>query len=343
MRALDQKVFNLLQVAGVESEDEIISVMEDNGYDYDGEERVFVKKRSRDKKYPDGILSWKIVFNSDVQRISVYYRDDEDFIVTDVTSSKLNKEGNDASEPFHSYSDFKGVQDWFLDHGRKDLWLAGIVMVGTQRRINDVLQNMTWGTFYGNNGKMRSHIRLEEQKTGKKVNPPVNSYIRHYMDEYVEENHINVKAHIDDQIFGMTPATFRNWLGKAKEAVGIDYPLGGHSYRKYGANLMFQLHRNDPNAMKIIQSILGHSDENITRIYIGQMDEEEDRYLNDLGDALLKKDNGEDFSINDSPMTIMTREDFRGYLMEAITRAQSGEDAMSIFNDLIGREEKANR
>ncbi len=73
--------------------------------------------------------------------------------------------------------------------------------------------------------------------------------------------------------------------------IGLTYPISTHSFRKYYANTIYKLHpsRYFDNLM-IVQTMMGHSDLETTKIYINEIDRKQDVYNNDYAEYMLKNE-----------------------------------------------------
>lgn len=191
---------------------------------------------------------------------------------------------------------------------------------------------------------------LKEEKTGKVVGIYLNEFAKYCIREYMgtqgvqmtvfnDENIVN-----DDKIFKHCVAAFRKALKLAVKKIGLKYPVSTHSYRKFFGNMLYKLHPNDPDAIKMIQYIFGHSSEEITKMYIATIDEKKDRYVQDMSEFLLCSYKGENFQIDDSPVISLKTKDLREIIQSACLRQidpnASVEDVLNIVNDFIGLAEQ---
>lgn len=90
----------------------------------------------------------------------------------------------------------------------------------------------------------------------------------------------------------------------------------------------------------IVQTMMGHSDLETTKIYINEIDRKQDAYNNDYADYMLKMKDGVDVEISNSPILAVKWEDFREILSKCWDMAQNGEDKFDGINNLIGMAEK---
>lgn len=112
--------------------------------------------------------------------------------------------------------------------------------------------------------------------------------------------------------------------------------ISTHSFRKYYANTIYKLHPQDVDNLMIVQTMMGHSDLETTKIYINEIDRKVDRYGVDYAEYMLKKKNGEEVEISNSPILSILWEDVRSLFSKCYDMAQNGEDKFEVINKLIG-------
>lgn len=152
------------------------------------------------------------------------------------------------------------------------------------------------------------------------------NYERARVEEYCELENINPMEHYNEGVFTVGSAAFRKNLKKAIDHVGIDYPVSTHSLRKFFGTMLAKLHPNDGNAIKIIQYIFGHSSEEITKVYIGTIDEKKDKFVSDLSDYLETSYSGKSFEIDNSPVITLKTADLRDLIQSIYTAAMNSKD-----------------
>ena len=86
----------------------------------------------------------------------------------------------------------------------------------------------------------------------------------------------------------------------------------------------------------IVQSMLGHSSPEITKIYIGEIEKKQDKYMEKYSDYLISKGQGIDMEISNSPMMVIKAEDFREILSKCWDMSQAGISKFDGINELIG-------
>lgn len=242
-------------------------------------------------------------------------------------------------EPFRTYEDLEKVLNYFKENQMYHHWFTSCLMVSLGRCVGDTIA-LKWSDLFLVNGKYRERLTtLKEEKTGKVVGVKLNALAKFYIEEYCKFVKIKPVEHYKERIFSYSDAAFRKMLKQAVEISGLTYPISTHSFRKYYANTIYKLHPQDTDNLMIVQTMMGHSDLETTKIYINEIDRKQDKYNDDYSEYMLKKKNGEDIEISNSPMLSISWEDFRKILSKCWDMAQNGEDKFKGINKLIGMAE----
>ena len=267
----------------------------------------------------------------------VYYtKDEEENILVAAVKRVTKSAGNTRVDPFHTFEDLSEVLSWFWENGKFHHWLAACLMIAFGRRVEDTI-GLRWCDLYLADGTFRDRLNtLVEQKTGKIVGVRNNPFAVKVIEEYCCQTGTIPKDHIMENIFNITDAAFRKATKDAVKAVGLTYPVSTHSYRKFYANMIYKLHQQDADALSIVQSMMGHSDPNITKMYIGAIDEKIERYNQDYAQYLIDCKEGKEVAFNNSPVVVMTMENIREILAEAYRFGRSSEsDSLEDMNKLL--------
>lgn len=258
-------------------------------------------------------------------------------------------------EGFRSFEDLKAILDYFYEKEMYHHWLCGWLMASLGRRIGDTI-SLKWSDIYLPNGKFREHLTtLEEEKTDKTIGIILTEFSRKRIVEYCILKNINPMDDYGGNIFPTGSAAFRRELKEnAIPAVGIDYPVSAHSFRKFFGNMTYVLHPNDADRLKIIQLTFGHASEEITRRYIGDINKTMDRYGNDLSDYLSLSYNGGEYCVDNSPVITFKTSDLRKLISDIYMRgkesckpsyfpsyflSENGTNDIDTINDLISMAE----
>lgn len=263
-------------------------------------------------------------------------------IVGITQNNNMNNGDQTKVDPFHTYEDLESVLNYLKNKGQWNHWLACRLMVGLGRRSGDTL-NLRWCDLFKDKECTKYYdrcMKLREEKTGKIIAPHITEYVQLSVEEYLKETGTNPSTKYVQKIFGMGTPAVRAAVKKAVEAVGIEYPVSLHSFRKTYGNWTYKIHRNEGVCLEIIRGMFGHSDTGITRLYIDQTNEDAKRYANDLSEYLLKKEDGTAVEINNSPNVTVKAESLREILSLVFDAGVRGDDKFDTINAMIGRIEK---
>ena len=277
---------------------------------------------------------------------------DGDCVIVDKVSLSTKTESKPTKvRVFQSYEDLIAVLDYFKKHEQYDFWLIAWLCTSLGRRVGDVI-SLRWSDLFKRSGLYQYRLEtLKEEKTGKIVGALINALAKKIIEEYCQLKKIYPIEVYNNGIFidnGKDPAKaqknkyekFRKALKDAVEAAGITYPVGTHSFRKWYANTLYKLHPQDANNLKTVQQMLGHSSEEMTAIYIEEIDRRIDRYNSDYAEFMLNKMDGKETEISNSPVVSFKAEDFREILSQLWDKARSGADKFDGINEIMGLAEK---
>lgn len=267
----------------------------------------------------------------------VRYENTNDLCIKINSISPVNRLENESTrvEPFRNYNDLQKVLSYLKDNGYYNHWIIACLMASLGRRVGDTVA-LKWSDLFKANGKYRVRLtQLKEEKTGKKLAPRLNALARYYIDEYISITGIKPMKHYNEKIVDNTSAAFRKMLKKAIDVSGLDYPLSTHSLRKFWANTIYMLHPQETDNLMIIQTMLGHSDINTTKIYIHLIDRKQDKYNEDYSQYMLNKINGINTDISNSPVVSIKADFYREILAKAYDMAVSGKDKFEVINGLL--------
>lgn len=268
-----------------------------------------------------------------------FERDEENnLFVTEVSYVTKEKGESTKVDPFHSFEDLNKVLKYFADNGQYHHWLISCLMVSLGRRVGDTM-SLKWSDLFTHNGKFRARLTtLKEEKTGKNLGVRLHPFIQDCITEYCQMENIKPLKVYNEKIFNIGTAAYRSALKKAIQEVGIEYPCSSHSFRKFYGNTMYKLHPQDADSIKMVQFMFGHSSENITKGYIGAIDEKIDKFTQDYSDYLVAKRDGKSFDINSSPVIVLRTVDLREILQKAYLSGKgnpTGENDIEIINQLL--------
>lgn len=261
---------------------------------------------------------------------------EENILVSNVSVVNRVESEPTRVEAFRSYEDLEKVLNWFWDNGHYNHWITAWLMTALGRRVGDTC-SLKWSDIYKKDGNYRERLtQLKEEKTGKKVAPILNALAKMKIEEFISITNATPIDCYMEKIVDTKPSAFRKMLKKAVEEVGLSYSISTHSFRKFWANWIYKLNPQDSDNLMIVQSMLGHSSPEITKIYIGEIEKKQDRYMEKYSDYLISKGNGVDMEISNSPMMVIKAEDFREILSKCWDMSQNGISKFDGINELIG-------
>ena len=284
-----------------------------------------------DDQVEDGVIKYT---NCKLQLWITVDRDtDSNVLVTDIKS--VTKVGGVATkvDPFHSFDDLNKVLSYFWNHEQYHHWLCGNLMVSFGRRVGDTL-SLGWSDLFLANGEYRERlITLQEEKTGKVLGVRIHEYAKECIHKYCEKLGISPMTCYQEPIFSIKDAAFRAALKKAVAEVTLTYPVSTHSFRKFYGNMMYKLHQGDVDALSIVQFMFGHSDINITKTYIGAVDEKIDRYNVDYAEYLKDASEGKEIAFKNTPIYSLKSDDLRNIISMSYRLGKDG-NHMSEMEDM---------
>lgn len=321
---------------------EIETVMNDLGYTLIGTED------NEEKNEAGELVPIKIVkFSHTEYKADIWIKGETDnaemVLVKDCNLVTKQKGTKTQVHPFHTYEDYEAVEAYFRRNNQQEYLLCAGLCVSLGRRVGDVLQ-LKWSDLFYKEGAYRERLTmLKEEKTGKIVAPVLNALAQQYIEEYCNMEHIKPLEQYTEQVFPKGKKIYESFRLALKQAVteaGINYPIGSHSFRKFYANTLYKLHPQDAHSLEYIQRILGHSDKETTKLYIGEIDRKIDQYNADFTEYVLNKRQGIETEVSNSPILSIRASDFRELLGKCWELANNGVDKFEVVNQIIGETEQ---
>lgn len=287
--------------------------------------------------------------DSDTIRFTNYKREiwidaepseDNNLIVMRLRSVTKKKDEKTKVDEFESYEDLEKVLNYFKEKDFWHHWLAGWLCTSLGRRVGDTL-SLKWSDLFNKNGSYKHRMNtLKEEKTGKVLGVRINALAQSVVNEYIEHFEIDVLENYNKNIFNTGDAALRKVLKEAVMETKIRGDISTHSFRKFYANTLYKLHPDDVDNLKVIQTILGHSSEEITKIYIGEIDRKIDKYNEDYSNYMIGMRNGKKMEFDHRPTVRFKAEDFREILSKTWDMAKNGTDKFDGLNEMISFSEK---
>lgn len=198
-------------------------------------------------------------------------------------------------DPIKSYTDFKKIQDYFLEHNELIYYVIWTVGVSMGLRASDIV-TLKWKNVLEEDLSFKERVKLYEQKTSKLQNCLITESIKAALTKLLNE--CSWKVDMESYIFPgaggdkpMTRSPCYEHLKRAAKAVGIKYNIGTHTMRESFANIVLCVDDStiDMNAITKIQGLLNHSDSRVTLKYLGKLDEMYDKSRQVVSDFVLGK------------------------------------------------------
>ena len=205
-------------------------------------------------------------------------------------------------ESIKSYTDFKKIQDFFLEKNQIPyyaIWTVGVCM-GV--RASDIV-TLRWRNILNEDFSFKERIKLYEQKTGKLQDCLITEAMR---DAFIKllnsvQWNIDMNGYIFTSIANgagiakkdspmSRDCCYENFR-KAASAVGIEYHIGTHTMRASFANIVACVDKStiDMNMISKVQGLLNHSDPRVTMKYLGTLDRMYDNARRVVSDFVLGK------------------------------------------------------
>lgn len=183
--------------------------------------------------------------------------------------------------PIKDRKKLEAFRDYYRDRQPNPRNFALIIMgLNTAFRISDILQ-LKWPDVCQQDGRLYTHIHIEEQKTGKQRIVPINDALRRTLEIYRKslpkpalQNWLFPSPHRQSQPLSRHQAY--RIVRRAAAACGLPEHISCHSLRK-----TFGYHawkNGTPPAM--LMDLYNHSSYQITKRYLGiEQDERDQVYL----------------------------------------------------------------
>lgn len=198
-------------------------------------------------------------------------------------------------DPVRSYTEFKNIQDYFLQNGKISyyvLWTVGTCM---GLRVSDIV-TLKWKNVLNDDMSFKERVKLYEQKTGKAQDCLITEAMRQAFTVLLNSKRWHVRS--EGYIFPgqnhkdpLSPKSCYRLIREAAVAMNVRGNIGTHSMRETFANVILCLDNGtvDMNAITKVQGLLNHSDSRTTMRYLGLLNEMYDRARNTVSDFVLGK------------------------------------------------------
>ena len=183
------------------------------------------------------------------------------------------------TEPIRNIQDIKKLKEYFKKNNRSRDYLLFTLGVNTALRISDILCLRYNDVIDFESGKVKKHLNLKEQKTGKDKCCFLNEVCVCAINEYYNETNGSKEEYLFQSRKGTNqPITRQRAYCIIKEAAsytGLSARISCHSMRK-----TFGYHAWKTGVSPaIIMDIFNHSSMKVTKIYLGiTQDDTDDVY-----------------------------------------------------------------
>lgn len=177
-----------------------------------------------------------------------------------------------TAQPIRNKDDIKKLKIYFIKRKEYRNYLLITIGLNTALRISDILR-LKFGDIYNyETGRFKSHIVINEKKTGKTQNIFINKQVINALKVYGYK-----KRSSDDYLFvnkegsPISRIQVNRILDKACKAIDIEH-ISCHSLRK-----SFGYHAWQKGAEPaLLMQVFNHSNFNITKRYLGICQEDKD-------------------------------------------------------------------
>lgn len=195
-----------------------------------------------------------------------------------------------AAEPLYSPEDFKALANYFLNseskHAKRNYML--LVFGCTVGDRGGDLLNAKIKDVVNSDGTIKDYYETYEQKTGKYNKNKLTEGCKKAIEMYLKS--LNGDYNFSDYLIKsqkngrMSIQQMWRILNKAASEVGLSQNIGTHTLRKtYGYTAR---KTSNENVMDILQSKYKHSDQRITKTYLGITQDEIDKLADDIDKEL---------------------------------------------------------
>ena len=201
-----------------------------------------------------------------------------------------------AADAIRSYSDFKAIQQYYLDGGRIRDWAMWTIGVSLGLRISDLLALKFGNLIDADKKTFKQRIQIYEQKTGKLNNCLITESVINAMSVYLDS--IKWEFDLDGYLFPSKKTKGKmyeecGWriLSDAGKALNLPINIGSHTMRKSFANIAACVDNSciDMNSITKIQGLLNHGDQRVTMKYLGSYQAMFDKARIAVSDFVLGK------------------------------------------------------
>jgi integrase len=187
-------------------------------------------------------------------------------------------------EPIRSENSIRQIRGNLFKQKNPRDFLLFVFGINSGLRIGDIL-SLKLGDVKDNQGNLKDHLEIKEQKTGKTRKVHFNKQIKEAINFYIEKTDI---FDLEQYLFTSEKSKKNKPLTRIRayqlinawcQKVGIKHKVGGHTLRKsFGYHL-----RKQGISIERISNLLNHRNVKVTFRYIGIDDDENKEVINGFG------------------------------------------------------------
>lgn len=168
-------------------------------------------------------------------------------------------------EPIRDKLQIKQVEEYLKNKSSRNRLLF-VLGTNSGLRISDIL------SLNVSDVRDKTHIVINEQKTGKFKKFPINDKLKKLIQEFIKDKEDNAPLFLSQKQSRLDRSQVYRMLNKACKAVGITANIGTHSMRKtFGYH-----HYKQFKDIAMLQMIFNHTNPVVTLRYIGIVQDEID-------------------------------------------------------------------
>jgi integrase len=191
----------------------------------------------------------------------------------------VQEETMSTTQPIRSYDDIQRLKSYYLEKGGYRDYMLVCVCLNTALRIQDVLSLKWEDVINPKTQRIKKHLSIKEQKTGKHTTIIINKSIKKAIKLYLNNKEIK-SEYIFVSSRGVPITRFEAYsiIRKGGQAIGLEYKISCHSLRK-----TFGYHawkKGTPSTL--LMQIYNHSDFSITKRYLGIIQDDKDKVYCDV-------------------------------------------------------------
>lgn len=205
----------------------------------------------------------------------------------------------------YSIEDMKKILDYFKENKKWIHYLCAAMSFNMAFRNTDILSLKWCDIFNPITGEFKNNIKYYEGKNRHVADVKINDAVKNAINLYIQKTGTDIsKNNYNEFMFlkvsgrgkGKEVISYdgcRKALKGAAEKVGIEENSALHSFRRAFGKAAIDIHPNDPDNIRILQEIYGHSSSWITLGYTGITKKKTSKYYDDAGEVFDKYIAGE--------------------------------------------------